>query len=75
MNKFSEIMQNRVFEIRPETREETVYVVRSYRVDESGKEFDIGEITFDTQERAFAFVKNIISAAKRTTDEGEDDGC
>ena len=68
-------MQNRVFEIRPETREETVYVVRSYRVDESGKEFDIGEITFNTQERAIAFVKNIIAAAKRTTDEGEDDGC
>lgn len=68
-------MQNRVFEIRPETREETVYVVRSYRIDESGKEFDIGEITFDTQERAVAFVKNIIAAAKRTTDEDEDDGC
>jgi hypothetical protein len=68
-------MQNRVFEIRPETREEIVYVVRSYRVDESGKEFDIGEITFNTQERAIAFVKNIIAAAKRTTDEGEDDGC
>lgn len=68
-------MQNRVFEIRPETREETVYVVRSYRVDESGKEFDIGAVTFDTQERAVAFVKNIIAAAKRATDEGEDDGC
>jgi hypothetical protein len=68
-------MQNRIFEIRPETREETVYVVRSYRVDESGKEFDIGEITFNTQERAIAFVKNLITAAKRTTDEGEDDGC
>ena len=68
-------MQNRVFEIRPETREETVYVVRSYRVDESGKEYDIGEITFDARERAFSFVKNIIAAAKRTTDGGEDDGC
>lgn len=75
MNKFSEIMQNRVFEIRPETREETVYVVRSYRVDESGKEFDIGAVTFDTRERAVAFVKNIITAVKRATDEDEDDGC
>ena len=67
MNKFSEIMHNRRFEIRCKDGE---WQVRSYRRDGAWKQYDQGLITFSSRERAEAFVKNMRDAINR----GEDDG-
>lgn len=70
MNKFSQIMHDRRFEIR---RKDGEWQVRSYRQDGAWKEYDLGVITFSSQERAEAFVKNLADYIKRTED--DDAGC